>query len=75
MNLAYGLYMAETEGLLDTHESKMQKMLKDIQTRYVSNNGNFKVPEGYIESFGLTFEELTGHDLVQLVNMATKGHL
>ena len=28
MNLAQGLFMAEAEGYLDTHESKVQRMLK-----------------------------------------------
>lgn len=31
MNLAYGLYMAETEGYLSTRENKIQKVIKDIK--------------------------------------------
>lgn len=75
MDLAYGLFMAEAEGHLDTHESKMQRMLKDIQNRYHRGDGHLKVHDGYLEDFGLKFEDLTGHDLRRMATMAEKGHL
>lgn len=31
IDLEYGLYMAETEGLLNTRESKLQKVIKEIK--------------------------------------------
>lgn len=74
-NSAYWLYMAETEGLLDTHESKVQRILKDLQARRKIQGWPFRVEDGYIEKFGLTFEELSGHDLSRIAKMAEYGHL
>ena len=75
MDLAYGLFMAEAEGYLDTHESKVQRVLKDIQRLYREGCGEFIVESGYLENFGLTFEELTGHDLRRMALMAESGRL
>lgn len=75
MNLAYGLYMAEAEGHLDTHESKVQRMLKDIQRLYNEGCGQLTVGDNYLEQFGLKFEELNGHDLRRMALMAENGHL
>ena len=75
MDLAYGLYMAENEGLLDTHESKVQRMLKDIQRLYEEGCGHLTVGDDYLSKFGLKFDELTGHDLRRMAIMAEKGRL
>ena len=75
MNLAYGLYMAEAEGHLDTHESKVQRMLRDIQRRYNEGQGKLTVEDGYLSDFDLTFEELTGHDLRRMAMTAETGRL
>ena len=75
MDLAYGLFMAEAEGYLDTHESKVQRVLKDIQRLYNEGCGEFIVESNYLENFGLTFEELTGHDLRRMALMAENGRL
>ena len=75
MNLAQGLFMAEAEGYLDTHESKVQRMLKDIQRLYNEGCGKLTVGNDYLSQFGLTFEELSGHDLRRMALMAENGRL
>jgi hypothetical protein len=40
MNLAYGLYMGEAEGYLDTRESKIQKIIREVK-----NYPNSSIPE------------------------------
>lgn len=75
MNLAYGLFMAEAEGHLDTHESKVQRVLRDIQWLYEQGCGKLTVGDDYLSRFGLRFEELTGHDLRRMALMAENGHL
>ena len=75
MKLAQGLFMAEAEGYLDTHESKVQRMLKDIQKRYHEGQEKLTVHDGYLSDFDLEFEDLTGHDLRRMALMAENGHL
>jgi hypothetical protein len=75
MNLAQGLFMAEAEGHLDTHESKVQKMLRDIKNRYDAGQGELTVHDGYLGDFGLTFESLSGYDLQRMARVAETGRL
>lgn len=75
MKLSQGLFMAEAEGHLDTHESKVQRVLKDIQMRYRRGDEKLTVHDGYLKDFGLEFEDLTGHDLRRMAIMAEKGCL
>lgn len=75
MNLAQGLFMAEAEGYLNTHESKVQRVLKDIQKLYNEGCGQLTIGDNYLEQFGLRFEELDGHDLRRIALMAENGHL
>lgn len=75
MNLAQGLFMAEAEGYLDTHESKVQRMLRDIQRLYNENCEKLTVGDDYLSKFGLTFEELTGHDLRRMAITAETGRI
>ena len=75
MNLAQGLFMAEAEGYLDTHESKVQRMLKDIQRLYNEGCEKLTVGDNYLEQFGLRFEELNGHDLRRIALMTENGRL
>lgn len=75
MDLAYGLFMAEAEGHLNTHEAKVQKMLRDIQMRCRRGDGKLKVHDEYLEDFGLTFESLSNHDLRRMAKVAETGRL
>lgn len=75
MNLAQGLFMAEAEGYLDTHESKVQKMLRDIKNRYDVGQGELTVHDGYLGDFGLTFESLSSYDLQRMAKVAETGRL
>lgn len=75
MKLEYGLFMAESEGLLNTHESKVQRMLRDLKVRYELSGGNPTVSEGYFDKFGLTYESLTGEDLRRIAKVVETGRL
>lgn len=75
MDLAYGLFMAEMEGHLDTHESKVQKMLRDIQWLYDQGLERFTINDEYLLRFGLKFEELTNHDMQRMAHTAETGRL
>lgn len=75
MDLSYGLFMAEAEGYLDTHESKVQRVLKDIQRLYNEGCGQLTIGDNYLDQFGLRFEELNEYDLRRIVSMAKNGRL
>ena len=75
MDLSYGLFMAEAEGHLDTHESKVQKMLRDIQWLHDQGLERFTINDEYLQRFGLKFEELTSHDMQRMAHTAETGRL
>ena len=75
MNLSYGLFMAEAEGYLDTHESKVQKMLRDIQWLHDQGLEKFTINDAYLHRFGLKLEELTNHDMQRMAYTAETGRL
>lgn len=75
MNLSYGLFMAEAEGYLDTHESKVQKMLRDIQRLHNQGLEKLTINDEYLQRFGLKFEELTNHDMRRMALTAETGRL
>ena len=63
MNLAYGLFMAEAEGYLDTHYSKVQALIKDLKQKAERNGyGRYILNDSYLNRFGLTFDDLTPED-------------
>ena len=59
MELAYGLYMAEAEGFLDTRKGKINALIKDLKG--IKNQGlnpnDYLL--GFLEINNLTLEELT----------------
>lgn len=75
MNLSYGLFMAEAEGHLNTHESKVQKMLRDIQRKYHEGQSKLTIHDDYLKEFGLTLEDLDGVDLRRIAKVAETGRL
>lgn len=75
--LAYNLYMAEAEGYLDTHESKMQRLLREIKNMYddIDGRGQILMTEDYLEQFGLSWKTLNENDLSRIQYTATTGRL
>lgn len=63
MTLSYGLYMAECEGYLDTKESKINAMLKDIVDKHNRGITHMNLNQDYVEQFGLDIEDLTQSDV------------
>ena len=59
MKIAYGLYMAEAEGFLDTRKGKINALIKDLKC--IKNQGlnpnDYLL--GFLEINNLTLEELT----------------
>ena len=66
MNLAYGLFMAEAEGYLDTHYSKVQALIKDLKKKQRSGYDSYAITSSYLKKFDLTFEDLTREDWEQI---------
>lgn len=75
MNLGYYLYMAEAEGYLDTHESKVQRLLRDVQRLYNEGCEKLTLDDEYLSQFGLKLEELTNRDLRRVARTAENGRL
>lgn len=75
MNLGYGLFMAEAEGYLNTTESKIQKMLRDIRYKYNMGHDKLTINELYLAEFGLTFDDLTDSDYTRIDKVARTGRL
>ena len=76
MNLEYGLYMAETEGYLGTHYSKMQRLLKDVQRVYWEGKVDvLTIDNDYLGEFGLTLDGLTAADFKRIEHTAKTGCL
>ena len=66
MNLAYGLFMAEAEGYLDTHSSKVQALIKDLKKKQRAGYDSYSITASYLKKFDLTFEDLTSEDWEQI---------
>ena len=62
-NLAYGLFMAEAEGYLDTHESKMVRLLKDLKGKHDCGITYVELDQDYVSQFGLDIESFTQKDV------------
>ena len=51
-NSAYWLYMAEEEGYLDTHYSKVSALIKDIEKRAMRGETELTLNNTYLCQFG-----------------------
>ena len=63
INLEYGLFMAEAEGYLDTHEGKVNRMLRDIRNQRRQGVTHMNLNQEYVSQFGLEIEDLTIYDV------------
>ena len=61
--LAYGLFMAEAEGYLDTRESKMVRLLKDLKDKHNCGITYVELDQDYVSQFGLDIESFTQKDV------------
>lgn len=73
--LDYALFMAEKEGHLDTHESKVQRVLRDIQDKKLQGYDYFEIDDAYLFQFGLTTYDFTSDDLERCRKVAATGRL
>lgn len=71
-NLDYYLYMAEEEGYLDTHYSKISALIKDITKRGMRGETELTLNNAYLCQFGLSFGELTEKDYQRIAKIAIK---
>ena len=58
IDLEYGLFMAEAEGYLDTHDSKINRLLKDIEGKF-QRHEPIAINEEFCQEYGLTFNDIT----------------
>ena len=75
MDFEYALFMAEAVGYLDTHESKVQRVFRDVKYRYDAGQGELTVHDGYLGDFGLTFESLSSYDLQRMAKVVETGRI
>lgn len=61
--LDYGLYMAECEGYIPTHEGKVNAMIKDIKSKRACGITYMNLDQDYVSQFGLDIEDLTPYDV------------
>ena len=73
--LDYALFMAEKEGYIDTHESKIQRVLRDIRDKKEIGYHFLEIDDRYLSQFGLTLNDFTSHDLERCQKVALTGHL
>lgn len=71
MKLSQGLYMAETDGYLDTRESKLQKIIKKIKM-YPDGVMPNLVFYAICEECGIMPDSLTNAEMTRIQN-AIKG--
>ena len=61
----YHMYMMEKEGMLDTHASKVNKLIKTF-SRFAANGydvNDSEVQEYAFQECGISYEELTDRDI------------
>jgi hypothetical protein len=78
MKLEYALFMAEAEGLLDTHESKVQRMLKDLchfRGKVFNSNIWQFISIDYLSQFGLCPEDLNTYDKQRMASVLETGRI
>lgn len=71
-NLDYYLYMAEEEGYLDTHYSKISALIKDITKRAMRGETELTLNNTYLCQFGLSLDELTEKDFQRITKVARR---
>lgn len=69
-NLDYYLYMAEEEGYLNTHYSKISALIKDIAKRDMREETELTLNDIYLCQFGLSLDELTEKDYQRIAKIA-----
>ena len=72
MRLDFGLYMAEKNGYLNTHESKMNNVLREISRLARSKTvEHLDITDEWLKQFDLTIDDLTDADYKKMA-MAAK---
>ena len=72
MRLDFGLYMAEKYGYLNTHESKMNNLLREINRLAKSKTvEHLDITDEWLKQFDLTMDDLTTADYKKMA-MAAK---
>ena len=71
ISLEYGLFMAEAEGYLDTHDSKINRLLNDIEIKF-QHHEPIAIDEEICQAYGLTFSDITISVLQDIDKLAFK---
>jgi len=67
MNLSYGLYMGEQEGLLDTRQGRINRLIKAVKN-YDDDVVEDEVFEAMCENCGIDPDSLTSSELRHISN-------
>ena len=74
--LDYALFMAEQEGYLNTHTSKINRLLKDIKRmRDIGEIAYLELDNHYLAQFGLTEADLNDDIVAKCQKVADVGHV
>ena len=71
IDLKYGLFMAEAEGYLDTRDSKINRLLNDIEIKF-QNYEPIAIDEEFCQEYGLTFSDIPTSVLQDIDKLALK---
>lgn len=72
----YHMYMMEKEGMLDTHASKVNKLI-EIFKRLAAHGHNIndgEVQEYAFQECGISYEELTDRDIHRIKSAVEKSY-
>lgn len=69
-DMAFGLYVAEQEGWLDTHESKVNKFIKELAT--AANPTDTNEQNDILYRCGLTENSLSDYDKARIQDAIDK---
>jgi hypothetical protein len=76
MDLSYGLFMAEQEGLLNTHEGKINRVIKEFQKLYRSgcDINSYETQLAIYEKCGLQPNDVTDRDIRKIKEAVRKRY-
>jgi hypothetical protein len=71
ISLEYGLFMAEAEGYLNTHDDKINRLLNDVEDKF-QRQEPIAIDEEFCQEYGLTFSDITISVLQDIDKLALK---
>lgn len=65
-NLAFNLYMAEAEGYLNTHEGRIQRLLRDLKAVYSKEDYEDIMTDHFLAKYNLSLGRLSTLNIMRI---------